>query len=197
LAALVPDVWHARSATLLSRSGPILVAMERLYPSAGYAVVDVETTGFDPLRDRVVEVAIVHTDGEQIRSRWSSLVDPGIPIPEGAEATHGISDADVRGAPELWALLPAIEDLVEGRTIVAHHARFDRNFLWMLRRPWLCTLELARRAYPHAPSHGLGGLVDYLGLRPRLGTAPLHRALPDAEATAHVLAACLQRLKAA
>ena len=176
----------------------MLGAMERLFqPSGGFAVIDVETTGFDTLRDRIVEVAVVQTDGFVIESRWSSLVNPGIPIPPMSQAFHGLGDADVCGAPELWALLPAIEDLTDGRTLVAHHATFDRNFLWTLRRPWICTLELARRAYPHAPSHRLGKLVDYLGLGPRLTSERLHRALPDAEAAAYVLMACLESLKAA
>jgi DNA polymerase-3 subunit epsilon len=165
--------------------------------SGGYAVIDLETTGFDTLRDRIVEVAIVQTDGYTIENRWSSLVNPGRDIPPMAFATHGISDEDVEDAPELWALLPAIEDLVEGRTLVAHHATFDRNFLWTLRQPWICTLELARKAYPHAPSHRLGRLVEYLGLRQQLTSDRLHRALPDAEATAHLLTACLESLRAA
>ena len=165
--------------------------------SGGYAVIDLETTGFDSLRDRIVEVAIVQTDGYVIENRWSSLVAPGRPIPPMAFATHGISDEDVEDAPELWSLLPQIEDLVEGRTIVAHHATFDRNFLWTLREPWICTLELARKAYPHAPSHRLGRLVEYLGLRQQLTSERLHRALPDAEATAYLLMQCLESLKAA
>lgn len=165
--------------------------------SGGYAVIDLETTGFDSLRDRIVEVAIVQTDGYVIENRWSSLVSPGRDIPPMAFATHGISDEDVEDAPELWSLLPQIEDLVEGRTIVAHHATFDRNFLWTLRQPWICTLELARKAYPHAPSHRLGRLVEYLGLRQQLTSERLHRALPDAEATAYLLMACLESLKAA
>lgn len=165
--------------------------------SGGYAVIDLETTGFDTLRDRIVEVAIVQTDGYVIENRWSSLVSPGREIPPMAFATHGISDEDVEDAPELWSLLPTIEDLVEGRTLVAHHATFDRNFLWTLRQPWICTLELARKAYPHAPSHRLGRLVEYLGLRQQLTSERLHRALPDAEAAAYLLMACLESLKAA
>jgi DNA polymerase III subunit epsilon len=163
----------------------------------GYAAIDVETRGFDTLRDRIVEVAIVQTDGFRIESRWSSLVRPGIPIPMLAQALHGIGDADVADAPELWELLPTIEDLVEGRTIVAHHATFDRNFLWTPRRPWICTLELARRAYPSAPNHRLGTLVDYLGFRSRLSSDRMHRALVDAEAAAYLLMECLAVLKAA
>ena len=165
--------------------------------SGGYAVIDLETTGFDSLRDRIVEVAIVQTDGYVIENRWSSLVSPGRDIPPMAFATHGISDEDVEDAPELWSLLPTIEDLTEGRTLVAHHATFDRNFLWTLRQPWICTLELARKAYPHATSHRLGRLVEYLGLRQQLTSERLHRALPDAEATAYLLMACLESLKAA
>ncbi|MGH7660643.1 MAG: 3'-5' exonuclease [Vulcanimicrobiaceae bacterium] len=162
-----------------------------------FAVVDVETTGFDTVRDRIVEVAVVQTDGDRIAGRWSSLVRPGVPIPPHAQATHGICDADVADAPELWELLPTLEDLVADRTIVAHHATFDRNFLWTLRRPWICTLEMARRAYPNAPNHRLGTLVNFLGISPRLTSQRLHRAAADAEATAYLLMACLESLKAA
>ena len=172
--------------------------MERLFrPSGGFAVIDLETTGFDTLRDRIVEVAVVQTDGYRIENRWSSLVNPGISIPAISAAFHGITDLDVCDAPELWALLPEIEDLCAGRTLVAHHATFDRNFLWTIRGPWICTLELSRKAYPLAPSYRLGRLVDYLGIRPQLTSEGQHRALPDAEAAAYLLMHCLESLKAA
>ncbi|MGA3038971.1 MAG: 3'-5' exonuclease [Vulcanimicrobiaceae bacterium] len=163
----------------------------------GYAVIDVETTGFNPARDRVVEVAVVQSDGVRIGQRWSSLIKPGIPIPPIAQDTHGISDGDVLHAPTLEQVLPKLHELVAGRTIVAHYAAFDHGFLPMLTRPWICSLALARRAYPQAPNHRLGTLVQYLGIDGRLGLYRLHRALADAEATAYLLAFCLQTLKAA
>jgi DNA polymerase III epsilon subunit-like protein len=112
--------------------------MDRLAGLPGaYAVVDVETTGLSPARDRIVEIAVVRVWAGAILHRWSSLVNPGVPISPFAVACHGITDADVAGAPPLHALLPVIRRLVAGTTIAAHNATFDRGFLPMLAQPWI------------------------------------------------------------
>lgn len=162
-----------------------------------YAVLDVETTGFSAERDRIVEVAVVRVEGRTIANRWSTLVNPGMPIPFHAQQAHGISDADVAGAPPLRAVLPALKRIVRGATIVAHNASFDRSFLPMLHDDWLCTLALAREAFPDAPNHKLGTLIAHTGIGAELGAIRLHRAAADAEATALLLAACLERLRIA
>ena len=64
-----------------------------------YAVIDLETTGFSPTTDRVVEAACVLVEQGAITRTWSSLVNPGRAIPEYATRVHGITDADVRNAP--------------------------------------------------------------------------------------------------
>ena len=165
-----------------------------------YAIVDVETTGFSPREDRVVEVACVVLDGalREVAS-FSSLVDPGRPIPAYATAVHGIRDRDVAGAPSLAALRPRLRELTAGATVVAHNAVFDRRFLTCLEdREWLCTLHLARRAFPHAPAYKNQALRTYLGIDdPRLRGRTAHRAYADVIVTAGVLRACLTRLRLA
>jgi DNA polymerase-3 subunit epsilon len=162
-----------------------------------YAIVDVETTGFSPRDDRVVEVACVVVDGlfREVAS-FASLVDPGRPIPHYATRVHGICDRDVAGAPPLDALVPQLRDLTAGATVVAHNASFDRRFLDFLEdREWLCTLRLARRAFPNAPAYGNQFLRSYLGIDdPRLRGQAAHRAYADVLVTAGVLRACLLKL---
>ncbi|BDE06825.1 hypothetical protein WPS_21010 [Vulcanimicrobium alpinum] len=93
---------------------------------ATYAVVDVETTGFDRMSDRVVEVACVLIRGGREVDAFSTLVDPGRPIPERATAVHGITDAHVRSKPYLEVLSPELQRICEGAIVVAHNAAFDR-----------------------------------------------------------------------
>src|SRR5580658_9570325 len=110
-----------------------------------YAVVDVETTGFSPAADRVVEVACVLVDGSRVVDRWATLVNPGMPIPARATAIHGITDEMVAGAPSLLSALAELRRRCWGRLLAAHHAQFDLSFL---RSPGigtaLCTMRLAR-----------------------------------------------------
>lgn len=163
--------------------------------SERYAVVDVETTGFSPVADRIVEVACVCIDGDRIVNRWSTLVDPGTPIPPRASDVHGITDAMVAGAPAAADALAELRRIVRGRTLVAHYARFDLSFLGSLRRRGaVCTLRLARALVPEAPNHKNQTLRHVLRIDRRAGE-PLsaHRALDDAIVTGHVLLACRSR----
>jgi len=162
-----------------------------------YAVVDVETTGFSPSADRVVEVACVVIQNGRVVERWSSLVDPCRPIPWRATDVHGITDADVAGAPTYAQIEGELFALCDGATVVAHNAAFDLSFLTALRaRPVLCTLALARRAFPHAPDHKNQTLRAYLGIDadPAVRSLGAHRALADAEVTAAILVRCLDAL---
>jgi DNA polymerase III epsilon subunit-like protein len=165
---------------------------------AGYAVVDVETTGF--CRDggdlvdghAIVEIAVVTLDiyGEPIRA-WHSLVNPGMPIPRDAtEDVHGISDAEVADAPRLPELAGQLWALLAGRLLVCHNAAFDCAFLDEQfphpspHREWLdtslCTLELAKARFPRGQRVALGACCERLGVP----HAVAHSALGDALACA-------------
>ncbi|MBS0319574.1 MAG: ethanolamine utilization protein [Proteobacteria bacterium] len=154
------------------------------------AFVDLETTGMRAAADRITEVGIVTVDlaagSDPAVERWSSLVDPEIPIPPEIQAMTGITDAMVRAAPTFSTLAAAIAARLADRVFVAHNARFDFGFLKhafeRTGRPFrarpLCTVKLSRRLEPDAEGHGLDAIIARHGL----DVAHRHRALGDAEA---------------
>ena len=157
------------------------------------AVIDFETTGISPGGgDRATEVAIVLREGAQVVDRFQSLMNAGVRIPPFITGLTGITNAMVAGAPPAAQVMAEAARFVASAVLVAHNAAFDRRF-WQAElalcglpahQPFICTLLLARRLYPQAPSHKLGALVDYHGLA-RTGQA--HRALADAEMAAALL----------
>lgn len=163
-----------------------------------YAVVDVETTGSTPAQGgRVTEIAIVEVADGDVVDEFSTLVDPGRPIPPWIVRLTGIDDEMVADAPEFDEVAELVTDRLEGRVFVAHNASFDWKFLGAeLRRaqsvapvgPRLCTLRLARRALPGLRRRGLDALCEYFGVE----IAARHRAGGDALATAEILGRLLE-----
>lgn len=183
---------------LVPRPAPLARRLSAV-ASATFAVVDVETTGIDPARDRVVEVACVLVRNRQIVHAFSTLVQPGCAIPAIASAVHGISDAMVANAPALAVIAPELETLCADAIVVAHNASFDLAFLPFLKtRPHLCSMRLAQRVVPDAPNYKNQGLRHHLGVDTGdlLESTP-HRALGDVHVTAAILRICLDRYLAA
>ncbi len=174
-----------------------------------YVLVDLETTGGNPVEDRITEIAAIRVENGEVVERWQSLVDPQRPIPPFVQRLTGISPAMVSGAPRIETLLPRLLELLDGAVLVAHNARFDHGFLknaaaragLELRVRTLCTVRLARRLYPHAVGHGLDALLRRHGLdAPAVdpsGRLARHRAMGDAEALRAWLAAAAADLGAA
>lgn len=96
--------------------------------SAGWVVVDIETTGLYPRTDRIVEIAVVRLDsvGHEIEA-WTTLVDPERDI--GASQIHGLRSRDLIGAPTFSSIAPRILSSLSGDVFVAHNVRFDAGFL--------------------------------------------------------------------
>lgn len=204
----IPNTWHAlrelaggttpRPAT--PRAAPASTGRPVELGVTPFAVLDVETTGFDAAgRDRIVEIAIVRLSptGDPIDS-WSTLIDPG--RPPGPTRIHGLTAADLRGAPTFADIAGEVAARLDGAVVVAHNADFDLRFLgaeferaglaapaW----PTLCTLALAYRV-GSASSRRLGDLCEAEGLV----HGDRHSALGDAEATAALLAVFLARARA-
>jgi DNA polymerase-3 subunit epsilon len=157
------------------------------------AVIDFETTGLSPAQgDRATEIAAVLMRDGQVVDRYQSLMNAGLRIPPYIEALTGISDAMIRRAPSAAEVMREVADFVGDYPLVAHNAAFDRKF-WdaelqrigrSRRQDFACSMLLARRLLPQAPSHKLGVLVDFAGL-PVAGR--YHRALADAEMAASLL----------
>jgi DNA polymerase-3 subunit epsilon len=153
---------------------------------ARLAIVDVETTGSDPATDRVTEIAVLQAEGGALRAQWSTLVNPGKPIPGMIQALTGITQDMVAAAPRFAEIAGELAERLTGRMLVAHNARFDYGFLRRefersgitYRAKTLCTVRLSRRLYPGAGGHDLDSLIERHGLE----CAPRHRALPDAAA---------------
>ena len=153
-----------------------------------YAALDLETTGLDPARDRVIEVGAVAFTPEGVTASMESLVDPGRSVPEPVLRLTGIKAEDLRGAATEEAALGVLGEFLRGRQPVGHGARLDVDFLtaaghWDGTSEILDTLDLARILMPGAPSHSLPLLATELGFsQPRP-----HRALDDADATRQLL----------
>jgi DNA polymerase-3 subunit epsilon len=156
------------------------------------AVLDFETTGLSPAQQaRATEIGVVIVEGGQIVARYQSLMNSGAWVPPFIEQLTGISNAMLRNAPPAAQVMNEVADFVGERPLLAHNASFDQKFwdaeLALVRRrrvqPFACSLLLARRLLPMAPSHKLGNLNSWIGL-PDTGQA--HRALADAEMAANL-----------
>jgi len=139
-----------------------------------YAVVDVETTGTSPAEGaRMTEIAVMQVSGGNLVDEYSTLVDPGRPIPPWISRLTGITDEMVGDAPAFEEVEPRVRRMLEGRVFVAHNVSFDWRFVTEeMRRassllpvgPRLCTLRLARRALPALDRRGLDALAEHYGV---------------------------------
>ncbi|WP_062460809.1 exonuclease domain-containing protein [Demequina soli] len=158
---------------------------------SGYAVIDLETTGFAyKSLDRICEIAVVLLDAEGRREdAYTTLVNPLRDL--GAQHIHGIDATDTRVAPTFDRIVGDLTELLGGRTVVAHNAPFDVRFLAaeyaragvpiaLTPDDAVCTMKLAREVGVPAK---LGDACQYYGI-PLDGA---HAALVDAEATAVLL----------
>lgn len=163
--------------------------------NTAFAVIDVETTGLSPSADVIVEVACLTMRGYEERDSFSTLVNPGRSIPREVAAIHGITDADVAGAPTFTQVAPKLRAHCENAVVVAHNASFDLGFLPQLADlPVICTMRLAQLVLPAAPNYKNQGLREYLGVcDPRLENTSAHRALADVIVTSLILKECLRR----
>jgi DNA polymerase III subunit epsilon len=164
-----------------------------------FVVLDLETTGLSPVRDRITEVGAVRARGGEVDAELRTFVHPGQPIPAAVTAITGITDADVAHAPTIDDVLPMLIDFIGGAVLVAHNAPFDVGFITAsagrlgLRLPRFTVLDtavLARRLIrDEVRDVRLATLARHL----RAPTSPDHRALNDARATLHVLHALIER----
>jgi DNA polymerase-3 subunit epsilon len=156
-----------------------------------FAVVDLETTGGQSSRDRIIEIGIVIMQNGQIIDTYSSLVNPERSIPPFISGMTGITNEMVSRAPKFFEIAKDIVLKLKSHIFVAHNVNFDYNFLrhefsqlgYSFNSKRLCTLQLSRKVYPEHKSHGLSKLVQ----RYDLNMSNRHRALGDAEATAEFL----------
>lgn len=163
-----------------------------------YVLLDLETTGATPARDRITEIALIrYENGEEV-ARWQTLVNPHQPIPPFIQTLTGISDDMVQTAPDFESVAPRLYQYLDGAVLVAHNVRFDHGFLKhefqrigiTLRQKVLCSVKLSRLLYPQHRSHGLDAVIQ----RHQIVVAARHRAMGDVEAVAAFIEAAGREL---
>ncbi|SHH99875.1 PolC-type DNA polymerase III [Sporanaerobacter acetigenes] len=159
-----------------------------------YVVFDIETTGFSPINNKITEIGAVKIKNGEIIDRYSQLINPEVPIPEKIVDLTGITDELVRNKPTIDNILPGFYNFIEGSVLVAHNASFDVGFIRQnlsklgidIENPVLDTLELTRNLFPELKSHKLNIVAKHLNV----SLENHHRAVDDAEATAHIFLKC-------
>ncbi len=172
-------------------TGSILEFVKKV-SQRGYelVVVDTETTGRDAKVADLIEIGAVRVRDGQIVDRFSTFVNPGREI-FGAQM-HGITDADVAGAPVAKEAAQKLLAFVAGAPIVGHNVGFDIGFLdqalgesgKFIEGGYFDTLVIAREAYPDLESYKLGDVARFFGIT----VETVHRGLADAETTAAIVA---------
>ena len=169
-----------------------------------FAAIDFESAGTLPgATDVPVQIGIAHMEGTRIEpaSFFRSYISGGQPITWRAQKVHGISDADLAGAPAFTDLWPELRNRLSGRWIVAHGSATERRFLRLFPLhgfgPWIDTLQLSRSLDPGLKSYALGDLAETYGLGDDLlKLVPgfrWHEALSDAIASLAILGHLISR----
>ncbi|NCC76031.1 MAG: PHP domain-containing protein, partial [Clostridia bacterium] len=187
-------------------------SVEKADLSAGFVALDVETTGLDPAKDRVIEVALVPflPDGQggfTAGEPWVSLVNPQVDLPPKITELTGITALDLQGAPDPWPVFCELAERIGDKPVVAHNAFFDLAFIryegfrtpvendprLKFNPPLVDTLALSRAMIPELANHKLNTVAAHLGV----GQDRHHRADDDARVCGEIFARLFLRSGAA
>ncbi|MCS7083473.1 MAG: 3'-5' exonuclease [Aquificaceae bacterium] len=173
--------------------------MRELLLESAFVSLDIEATGIDPQTCEIIEVACVRVEGGIITEEFSTLVNPGHPLPSRIVQLTGITNAMLVGRPSAFEIFPQLESFIKNQIIVAHRAEKDIAFMDRIyrrlykkrfRHPYICTYHLARNILPELKRYSLKDLALYFNIQH--GRA--HRARDDARTTALVFLELLKIL---
>lgn len=172
------------SAMVDSASESIAIELSSCFPEK-LVIFDCETTGGSPSSHRIMEIGLIVVEHGKVIERWQQLLDPETYLPQNIQVLTGITPGMLRGQPLFEEIADTLWSYLEGRTLVAHNARFDYGFLkkefqrigkTYTTKP-LCSVKLSRRLYPEHRRHSLDEIIN----RFQLSTQGRHRALGDCE----------------
>jgi len=164
-----------------------------------YCVLDLETTGFSPVTEKITEIGIMKLKDGKVIDKFSCFVNPEKPIPERVVEVTNITDDMVKDAETIDKVFPKMLEFIEGSVLVAHNASFDINFLkhnakvlgYDFDFTYVDTLSLAQSLFPDFKSYKLGRIAKNLGIKVEVA----HRALDDVDTTVKVFNIMLEKLK--
>jgi DNA polymerase-3 subunit epsilon len=160
-----------------------------------YAITDIETTGESTARGGITEICVYITDGQKVTKKFSSLINPMRRINPSVISLTGITDSMVAKAPTFAELAEELHHLFSGKVFVAHNVNFDFRFIEKafadlgisFTPKKMCTVKLARAAFPGLPSYSLGKLCDSIGI----AINHRHRAEGDVIGTTALFHQCM------
>jgi DNA polymerase III epsilon subunit family exonuclease len=164
-----------------------------------FVAFDVETTGLDPDRDEIINIALVRFESGNIASSLDFIVKPQKELPSFVQYLTGISQSELNDAKPFKEIAPQILEFISGAPLVAHNAAFDSKLLTLaLNRNgfknkefiFWDSLVVSQAAWPFE-SHKLVNLIKQLDIE----VSASHRALPDAEACGKVFLLGLEEIK--
>ncbi|MFL0250911.1 DNA polymerase III subunit alpha [Clostridium neuense] len=164
-----------------------------------YCVLDLETTGFSPVTEKITEIGIMKCRDGKVLDSFSCFVNPEKPIPSRVVEITNITDDMVRDAETIDKVFPKMLEFIDGSVLVAHNASFDVGFLkhnakvlgYDFDFTYLDTLSLAQDIFPQYKSYKLGRIAKNLGIKVEVA----HRALDDVDTTVKIFNVMLEELK--
>lgn len=164
-----------------------------------YVVFDLETTGFSPIKDKIIEIGAVKVENGMITERFSTFVNPKIPIPFRITQLTSITDQMVMDAPDIDTVLPQFLEFIGDAVLVAHNASFDVGFIEQNCRyqdivpnfTSVDTVAMARILLPTLSKFKLNVVANAL----HISLENHHRAVDDAGATAEIFVKFVEMLK--
>ena len=164
-----------------------------------YCVLDLETTGFSPVTEKITEIGIMKIKDGKILDEFSTFVNPEKPIPQRVVEVTNITDDMVRNAETIDKVFPKMLRFIKDSVLVAHNAEFDVGFLkhnakalgYDFDFTYLDTLSLSQELFPDFKSYKLGRIAKNLGIKVEVA----HRALDDVDTTVKVFNVMLEKLK--
>ena len=164
-----------------------------------FVVFDIETTGFSPVNNKIIEIGAVKVSGGEVVDHFSCFVNPQVPIPYEIEKLTGIRDDMVTEAGVIEDILPQFLEFSKDCVLVAHNANFDMSFVmenakrqgYSTEFTYVDTVGISRLLLPGQSKHTLDAVAKTLNI----SLANHHRAVDDAECTARIFVKFIQMLK--
>ncbi|MHB8986567.1 MAG: helicase C-terminal domain-containing protein [Eubacteriales bacterium] len=161
-----------------------------------FIACDLETTGLNPVSDKIIEIGLVRAVDGKIKEKFHRLVNPGLPLPVKIKRLTGLDDSDLKECRPLGEFLPEVLEFIGDSPVVGHNIKFDLSFLSAaagrtLSNQPVDTLELARLVVSAAREYRLDSLCEMF----KIGVSVRHRALEDAEAACQLFFALAERLR--
>lgn len=164
-----------------------------------FVVLDLETTGLNAEKDKITEIGAVKIVNGRITEKFSSFVNPEVPIPNFITKLTGITNEMVEDSPTIEPVMLEFLEFINGAVLVAHNAPFDMGFIKHnakimgehVNNPVVDTLQLCRKMFPRLGRYKLNIVANHLNVE----LENHHRAVDDSKATAGIFLKCMELLK--